>query len=97
MTSKCMFEKLKQIKDLRTQAKTMQSMLAGESVTNESGGVTITMDGNMEVKSVVIGDGMTKAQIEIATKNSINDTVKKIQKVIAQKMQAMGGLSNFGL
>ncbi len=92
-----MFEKLKQIKDLRSQAKTMQNALAGESVTAEKGGVKITMDGNMDVKSVVIADGMTKAQIEVATRDAINETVKQIQKVIAQKMQSMGGLGNFGL
>ena len=92
-----MFEKLKQIKDLRSQAKTMQSVLATESVTAEKGGVTITLNGNLEVTAFVIGDGMTKAQIEKASLDAINDAVKKAQKVIAQKMQAMGGLSQFGL
>lgn len=92
-----MFEKLKQIKDLRTQAKTMQSALATESVTAEKSGVTITLNGNLEITSVVIGDGMTKAQIEKATLEAANDAIKKAQKVIAQKMQEMGGLSGLGL
>ena len=61
-----MFEKLKQIKDLRTQAKTMQSALAGESVTADHGGVSVTLNGNLEVTKLTIGDGMTKAQIEKA-------------------------------
>ncbi len=92
-----MFEKLKQIKDLRSQAKTMQNALSGESASAEKGGVTITLNGNLEVQSVVIADGMTKAQIEQATKEAANEAIKRIQKVIAQKMQAMGGLKNFGL
>lgn len=92
-----MFEKLKQIKDLRSQAKTMQSALAGESVTAEKGGVSITLNGNLEITSVAIGDGMTKAQIEVAVREASNEAVKKAQKVIAAKMQAMGGLSQFGL
>lgn len=92
-----MFEKLKQIKDLRSQAKTMQSALATESVTAEKSGVTITLNGNLEITSVVIGDGMTKAQIEKAVLEAANDAVKKAQKIIAQKMQDMGGLSGLGL
>ena len=92
-----MFEKLKQIKDLRTQAKTMQSVLATESVTAEKSGVTITLNGNLEITAVAIADGMTKAQIEKATMEAMNEAIKKAQKVIAQKMQAMGGLSQFGL
>ncbi|HRH32688.1 MAG TPA: YbaB/EbfC family nucleoid-associated protein [bacterium] len=92
-----MFEKLKQIKDLRSQAKTMQSVLATESVTAEKGGVTITLNGNLEITAVTIADGMTKIQIEKATMDAVNEAIKKAQKVIAQKMQAMGGLSQFGL
>lgn len=92
-----MFEKLKQIKDLRSQAKTMQSALANESVTAEKSGVTITLNGNLEMTAVAIADGMTKAQIEKAVLESANEAVKKAQKVIAAKMQAMGGLSQFGL
>lgn len=92
-----MFEKLKQIKDLRSQAKTIQSALATESVTSEKDGVTITLNGNLEITHVSIADGMTKAQIEKAVLESANDATKKAQKVIAQKMQAMGGLSKLGL
>lgn len=92
-----MFEKLKQIKDLRSQAKTMQSALAGESVSAEKGGVTITLNGNLEITAVAIADGLTKAQIEKAVLEASNEAVKKAQKVIAAKMQAMGGLSQFGL
>lgn len=92
-----MFEKLKQIKDLRSQAKTMQSALSTESVTNEKSGITISINGNLEITNVAIADGMTKAQIEKAFVDSSNEAIKKVQKVIAQKMQEMGGLSKLGL
>jgi DNA-binding protein YbaB len=75
----------------------MQSVLATESVTAEKGGVTITLNGNLEITAVTIADGMTKIQIEKATMDAVNEAIKKAQKVIAQKMQAMGGLSQFGL
>jgi DNA-binding protein YbaB len=44
-----MFNKLKQFKDLRSQAKTMQNALSQESVTEEKNGVKITLNGNMEI------------------------------------------------
>lgn len=80
-----MFEKLKQIKDLRSQAKTMQSVLATESVTAEKGGVTVTLNGNLEVTAFVIGDGMTKAQIEKASLEAVNEAVKKPRKLLLRK------------
>ena len=40
---------------------------------------------------------MTKVQIEKAFVDSSNEAIKKVQKVIAQKMQEMGGLSKLGL
>ncbi len=86
-----MFNKLKQIKDLRSQAKTMQSMLADESVTAEKHGITITMNGNMEVTDVKLPKDMDAEKLEKSLASCINDVVKKTQKIMAQKMQEMGG------
>jgi hypothetical protein len=47
-----MFEKLKQIKDLRTQAKTMQNALSGEAVTVEKNGISLTINGNLELTNL---------------------------------------------
>ena len=44
-----MFNKLKQFKDLRSQAKQMQNALAQESIIHENKGVKITINGNMEI------------------------------------------------
>ncbi len=92
-----MFEKLKQIKDLRSQAKSMQNVLGEESVTVERSGVTVTMNGNLEITSLNIPDTLSGAAAANATRDALNEVIKKVQKVIAQKMQAMGGLKNFGL
>ncbi|MEI7498536.1 MAG: YbaB/EbfC family nucleoid-associated protein [Candidatus Falkowbacteria bacterium] len=86
-----MFNKLKQIKDLRSQAKTMQSALAQEIVTIEKSGVTVKMNGNMEVLSVVVAEGTSKSTMENGAKDAFNDAVKKMQKIMAQKVQEMGG------
>lgn len=87
-----MFNKLKQYKDLRSQAKTMQDALGEETVTQETRGVKITMDGNMKVKSVEIQDNLDKKSIESATTECFNEAVKKAQKKMAQKMKEMGGM-----
>ncbi|HMB66091.1 MAG TPA: YbaB/EbfC family nucleoid-associated protein, partial [Patescibacteria group bacterium] len=62
-----MFNKLKQYKDLRSQAKTMQDSLSEESITMEKKGVKIVMDGNMKVKSMEIQDNLDKKTIEEAS------------------------------
>lgn len=86
-----MFNKLKQFKDLRTQAKTMQDALATEKVSEEKGGVRITMNGNMEVLEVNIESGMTRESIEMNVKGAVNETIKKAQRLMAKKLQDMGG------
>lgn len=91
-----MFEKLKQIKDLRDQAKTIQNALAGEIIVSERHGIKITMDGNMSVKAVSIEREMPKEEMEKHLPDAINEVVKKTQKVMAEKMRAMGGLPGLG-
>lgn len=86
-----MFSKLKQFKDLRDQAKTMQNALATETITEEKNGVKIVMNGNMEVTNVEINSDLDKASQEKTIKDCFNDAVKRAQKVMAKKLQDMGG------
>jgi DNA-binding protein YbaB len=86
-----MFGKLKQLKDLRDQAKKMQTALAGENVTAEKNGVTLVMSGNMEVTSLKISEELKGAHLESALKDCFNDALKRTQKIMAKKMQEMGG------
>jgi len=86
-----MFNKLKQLKDLRDQAKKMQSALGGEVITAEKNGVKITMNGNMEITEVSINSELDKASLESAIKSATNDAMKQTQRLMAKKMQEMGG------
>jgi DNA-binding protein YbaB len=92
-----MFNKLKQYKDLRDQAKTMQNTLGKESITIEKNGVKITLNGNMEVISLELNEKLNKAQLEKTLTDCFNDAIKKTQRLMAQKMQEMGGFKNLGL
>lgn len=90
-----MFNKLKYIKDLRDQAKIMQNTLGQENFTVEKNGVTLQMNGNMEITGLTINNEMPKEKMEKTLVELINDAIKKAQKIMAQKMQEMGGINNF--
>ena len=89
------FSKLKQFKDLRDQGKKLQCALAGESVTSHSNGVALTMDGNLQLTGVAIDVEMLnpakKEKLQNAIKDAHGDATKKMQKIMAGKMQEMGG------
>jgi DNA-binding YbaB/EbfC family protein len=98
-----MFNKLKQFKDLRSQAKELQNTLSEESAEGSAsfGKVKITMDGNQSVTKVSIDDELLDAskkdKLEIAVKDATNDAVKKVQSIMAKKMRESGlDLSAFG-
>lgn len=98
-----MFSKLKQIKELRTQAKTIQGMLAKESVETTAawGKVKVKMSGNQELESVAIDADMMqpakKSELEAAVKDAVNEANKKVQRIMAQKVREQGGLDKLGL
>lgn len=86
-----MFNKLKQLKDLRSQAKKMQNALADETITVEKGGIKVIMNGNLEVKSISLNKDMAQSSMEGVLTDCINEAIKKTQKIMAQKLQSMGG------
>lgn len=94
------FSKLKQFKDLRDQGKKLQGALAGESVTVRtlSDKVVLTMDGNLQITGLAIDSEAlsptNKAKLENAIKEAHGDALKKMQRIIATKMQQMGGMPN---
>jgi DNA-binding protein YbaB len=87
-----MFNKLKQFKDMRSQAKNLQNILADEHITEESNGVVIKLNGNLEVQSVKINTELEKDYLERTIKDVTNKAIKKTQKIMAKKMQEMGGI-----
>jgi DNA-binding YbaB/EbfC family protein len=96
-----MFNKLKQVKDMRDQAKKIQGMLAEESVeaTAAWGKVKVVMDGNQIVQSVDIDQELLsdKKKLEDAMKDAYNDAVKKAQKKMVDKMRKSGDINLPGL
>ncbi len=98
-----MFNKIKQFKDLRDQANQMKQMLAQETVNAQAahGQVNMVMDGNQEVLALEIDPELLhhdkKEELEKAIKEVTNEAIKKAQRVMAQKMQSMGGLNMPGL
>jgi len=87
-----MFNKLKQFKDLRSKAKTLQNALADESVEYEKHGVKIVMNGNMEIKQLTIAPDLSQDRLASILTEAINETIKQAQRTMAKKVQEMGGL-----
>ncbi|MFA6588081.1 MAG: YbaB/EbfC family nucleoid-associated protein [Patescibacteria group bacterium] len=97
-----MFEKLKQIKDYRTQAKKIQGALKEESVEGSGawGKVKISMDGNQNVEEVKIDPDLLspskQSDVQKGVQEAVNDAIKKAQHKMAKKVKDMGGLPNLG-
>lgn len=87
-----MFNKLKQFKDLRSRAKTMQNALAQETVSEERNGVKISLNGNMEITELILNSDLSIDEQTRAVKSCFNDALKKTQRLMAKKMQEMGGI-----
>ena len=91
-----MFNKLKQFKDMRDQAKDLQSKLSEESETVSNNGVSLTMNGNLKLTKVNISVDLLnpdkKARLEKAFQDAHDDVSKKIQRIMASKMKEMGGI-----
>lgn len=89
-----MFNKLKQINDLRKQAKEMQNALSEVVVVGQSAGgrVMVTVDGNQQAQGVQVTDASDIARLQQDIKDAMNDASKKLQKELVTKMQGMGGL-----
>lgn len=89
-----MFNKLKQIKDIRDQAKQMQSVLGEVIVVGKAKGgkVMITIDGNQKVQGVKVDESLDHEAIEKGVMDAFNDATKQLQKEMAMKMKDMGGL-----
>lgn len=93
-----MFNKLKELKDLRDQSKKMKEMLDQVVVVGGSSGnkVMITMNGSHEMLGVQVDPSLEHAKIADAVKEAYADCSKKLQNELMQKMKEMGGLGGLG-
>ena len=85
-----MFDKLKDLAEMKKQAGAMQATLANEKVEVENSGIKIIMNGNMEVLELEVNTELDKESQERYLKESFNQAIKKVQNLMAQKM--MGSL-----
>lgn len=89
-----MFQKLNQYKDLRKQAKDVQSVLSDVTVHADAAGgkVGIVMDGNQKILSIDIDESLlspdNKSKIETGIKDAIASAMKKVQKEMMMKMKS---------
>ena len=70
----------------------MQNALSGETTTIEKGGVKVVMNGNMEITSIALNEDLAKDSLEGILADCVNDAIKKTQRLMARKMQEMGGM-----
>jgi DNA-binding protein YbaB len=92
-----MFNKLKQINDLRTQSKQMKAMLDEVVIVGQgaSGKVMITVNGSHETLGVQIDEDLDRSKIADGVKSALTDVNSKLQVELMKKMKEMGGLDAF--
>lgn len=89
-----MFQKLKQFKDLRDEAKQVQNALSKVTVHGKAAGgnVAVVMDGNQKIMALDIDTSLLapehKEKVEKGVKDAIEDALKELQKVMLQKMRS---------
>lgn len=90
-----LFDKLKDINEMRKQAKQLEIMLAGEEVTGASSGngIKITVDGNQKVKSVEVDPSVAGDKSEVARhiRQALEDLTNKHKKMLQSKFGNMLG------
>jgi DNA-binding protein YbaB len=87
-----MFNKLKKFQEIRSQAKIMQSALANEKISEEKNGIKVSFNGNLELTELSLNSSLTKEEQERSLKACLNEAIKKTQRLMAKKMQEMGGI-----
>lgn len=91
-----MFNKLKELKDMRSQGKKMKAMMDDIVIVGASSGnmVMVTINGSHDVLGVQIDDTLDRAKIASAVKDAFTDAGKKLQSELMKKMKDMGGLGD---
>lgn len=90
-----LFDKIKDVNEMRKQAKQIEMMLGAEEVVGKSPGekIKITIDGNWKVKSVEVSDAIVGDRGEIARniRECVEDVNSKHKKMLQSKFGNMMG------
>lgn len=89
-----LFSKLKQIQDLKKKAGELKNLLKDETAEINSDGIKIIMDGNQEVLEIDLNETLLnpeeKEKLEKILKNNFNEAIKKVQRLMAEKIRTSG-------
>lgn len=91
-----MFDKIKQLQELRNQAKNIQSALNEMIIVEARDGVTVSMNGNMEVLKIDIANPADPNSCE-AIKTAVNQAIKEAQQKAADYVRQNSGINFPGL
>jgi DNA-binding protein YbaB len=90
-----LFDKLKDVNEMRKQAKQIELTLAAEQVTGSSSGgkIKITMDGNQKVLSVEVDPSVAGDKSEVARhiRQALEDLNSKHKKLLQNKFGSIMG------
>lgn len=88
-----LFDKIKDINEMRKQANQMQAQLSVQTVTGQSSGgkIKISMDGNMDVKSVEVAPDVAGDKSEVARhiRSALEDLFKEHKKMLQKQFGGM--------
>jgi len=82
-----MFDKLKQLQQL----KELRDSVAQEKAEVEKKGIKVVINGKMEIEEIHLNPDLSKEEQELVLKECINESMKKIQMLLANKMSQMPG------
>lgn len=83
-----MFDKMKQMYELKKQADAMKKELEAEVIEVTHGDVTVKVDGTQKLLNLEYPEGIDPEKV----KDAVNKALSEVQKVAAKKMQGMMGM-----
>lgn len=91
-----MLQKVKDMYRLRREAKKTKKELRTIHIEAEHRGVTVVVDGEQTVLSIVVDPSAPRESIGEFTKEALNRALKKAQIIAAEKMQGVMGELGLG-
>jgi len=89
-----LFSKLKQFQELKSKAKEFKNLLADEKIEVNNAGVKIIIGGNQEILEIKINEELLSAgqkeRLEQILIDNLNEAIKKIQRLMAEKVKSSG-------
>ena len=81
-----MFDQLKKIQEL----KKMQDSFKQEHETVQKKGLSVTINGTMEIEKIILNPTLSQNETEEELKQCINEAMRNIQKRLAKSMMQSG-------